>query len=216
MRICLICRVMALACTAQCAPALADDGRFSLGLRGVITVADGEPANDIPGFGVLAHLPINERWNVGIGLDRTEYDFEQPARLIGIAQDPALEPIDVVAEATVLSGWFERTLNPGTRHPTTWFVGAGLGAAFVDVPDASGPREDGGQFNIQTRADTEIIIFALAGLRRRLGERWYLEFAVRADQHFADWQMLDQLSGASGSIDDYLALGGYLAAGLTW
>jgi hypothetical protein len=191
-------------------PVSAQDRRFDLGLRGIITAADGEPANDIPGFGVFGHYRLNDRWSLGVAVDRTEYDFEEPARIVGLQQDPDLPPIDVVAEATVVSAWLQRDYGRGR---TTWFWGAGLGLASVDVPDAQGPLAGPGTFDIQTEADTEIIASLLAGVHRLLGDRWFLEFALRADQHFADWQLTDRVSGRTGAIDDYLALGGYLGIG---
>lgn len=93
-------------------------------------------------------------------MDQTEYDFEQPARILGLQQDQDLEHIEV-----------------------------------------------------QTDADSEIIASLLAGFHSRLGNRLFLEFALRADQHFADWKLTDRVSGRTGSIDDYLAYGGYLGVG---
>jgi hypothetical protein len=203
----LMAALLALPMAAR--PAEAD---LDFGVRGIITAADGEPANDIPGVGVLIHYPFSDDWTFGLAVDRTEYDFEEPAKLLGITQAQELEAIDSVAEATVVSVWAERTFAPGGGR-TTWYVGAGIGAAYVDVPDVSGARSDGGQFVIHTEADTEIIASMLGGVRRTFGESWYGEFGLRADQHFADWQFEDQVSGTSGTVDDYLAIGGHIAVG---
>jgi hypothetical protein len=202
--------MMGLVAYLLATPAAAQDRRFDLGIRGVLTAADGEPANDIPGFGVFGRYHLSDRWSLGLAVDQTEYDFEQPARILGLQQDPSLEPIDVVAEATVISGWLQRDYERGR---TTWFWGVGLGLASIDVPDARGPLVGSGSFDIQTDADSEIIASLTAGVVRRLGERWFLEFALRADQHFADWQLTDRISGATGAIDDYLAWGGHLGFG---
>lgn len=185
----------------------AQPGRFDLGLRTGLMAADGEPANDIPGYGVFSHYRLNERWRLGFAIDTAEYDFEEPAKIVGLAQSPAIEPVDVKAESLTASAWIERTY---LRRKTEWFWGAGLGLASIDVPDASGPLANGGRFDIETDAGTEIVAQLLAGFSRRLGERWALEFAVRADQHFADWKVRDRVSGRASTIDDYLALGGYL------
>ena len=185
---------------------------FDLGVRGSITAAGGEPANDIPGVGVVGHYASSDNWTFGLGVDRTEYDFEQPAKLLGITQDRELEAIDSVAEATVVSVWIERTFA-ATGGRTTWYLGTGVGAASVEVPDISGARSDGGTFLIHTEADTEIIVSVLGGVRRTFGKRWYGEFGLRVDQHFADWQFEDRVSGVSGTVDDYLAIGGHLAIG---
>ncbi len=192
--------------------AAAQEQRFDLGIRGIITAADGEPANDIPGFGVFGHYNFSDRWSLGLAVDQTEYDFEEPARILGLQQDQDLEPVDVVAEATVLSAWLQRNFGRSGGR-TTWFLGAGLGFATIDVPGATGPLEGGGTFDIETDADSEIIASLLAGFHSRLGSRFFLEFALRADQHFADWKLNDRVSGRTGSIDDYLAYGGYLGVG---
>lgn len=190
----------------------AQTDRFDVGLRGVLMVADGEPANDIPGFGLFGHYRLSDRWTLGFAVDQAEYDFETPAKLIGIEQDPDEAPVDVVADSTTFSVWGERTFRAsGSRN--TWFLSAGIGAATIDVPVASGPRSDGGTFEIQTEVSTELVASLGAGWRRDVGQHWLVEFALRADQHFADWKLTDERSGASGSVSDYLALGGHLGVG---
>lgn len=195
-----------LALTLQ-SPALAHD----FGVRGIITGADGVPANDIPGYGAFGHWRLNERWSLGLAVDRTDYDFERPAEIVGLRQDPNVEDIDAIAEATILSAWIERTYpRPGRLE---WFWGAGLGYASLDVPDATGPLEGGGTFDVRTEVDSEVIASFLGGLHLRLGERWIVELALRADQHFADWQVTDRISGNRGAVDDYRALGGHFGIG---
>ena len=193
----------------------AAEDRFQAGLLVGVSVADGEPANDIPGFGAQVRYALSDQWSVGASLGHTEYDFETPASIVGIAQDPSIEPVDALATATSLAAWAERTFIPDGGE-TTWFVGFGLGAASVDVPDVNGPTASGGQFDIHTDVGTEILLSGLAGVRRNFGESWYAEFRVHATQHFADWQVEDRVSGARGSIDDYLSLGGHLAVGIRW
>lgn len=192
---------------ANAQPDSVEPGQFDLGLRGNLMAADGEPANDIPGWGLYGHFRLNERWRLGFAVDLAEYDFEEPARIVGLTQSASVEPIDVIAESQTVSAWVERTYR---RRKTDWFWGAGLGVATIDVPDATGPLAGGGRFDIVTEADTEIVAQLLAGFSRRLGNRWALEFAVRADQHFADWKVTDRVSGRTAAVDDYLAFGGYL------
>jgi hypothetical protein len=203
--------VVLVAALALQAPAWAQGDRFDLGLRGILTAADGEPANDVPGAGVFGHYRFSDRWSLGFAVDSTEYDFEEPARIVGLRQDPRVEPVDVLAEATILSAWLERTYQRPGR--LSWFWGAGLGFASIDVPEATGPLAGGGTFSITTDVDSEIIASLLGGVHCRLGERWFLELALRADQHFADWKLRDRISGATGAVDDYLAYGGHLGIG---
>jgi hypothetical protein len=205
-----------VACLATSSLAMADEGEreISVGMLVTVSAANGEPANDIPGFGLQLRYALNERWALGATLLRSEYDFETPAQIAGISQSTAVEPIDALAESTALQGWAERSFRRGEQ--TTWFVGAGIGASNVDVPDVAGPRDDGGSFDVRTQVGTEIILTGFAGVRRTLGERWYAEFRLHANQHIADWQVEDRVSGATGSIDDYASFGGHLAVGLHW
>ena len=195
--------------------AVASERQFSGGLYVDISVADGEPANDIPGLGLQVRYLLSDRWAVGAALGRAEYDFETPAAILGITQASAVEPVDALAESTNFEVWAERLFTPGAAS-TTWFAGAGLGAASVDVPDVAGPRADGGQFDIRTEVGTEIVVAGFAGVRRALGKNWYAEFRVHARQHFADWRIEDRPTGQRSSIDDYLTLGGHLAFGVSW
>jgi hypothetical protein len=196
--------------------AMAEEGerKFGAGLLATVSVANGEPANDIPGFGIQLRYAWNEHWAFGVTLLRSEYDFETPAEIAGITQSGDVEAVDALAESTQLQGWAERSFHRGDK--TTWFVGAGLGASSVDVPDVTGPRADGGQFDVRTTVSTEMIVTGFAGVRRNLGERWYAEIRLHANQHLADWQVEDRVSGATGSIDDYTSFGGHLAFGRRW
>ena len=203
---------MALAAVALAflpAPAQTQEGRFDLGVRANLVAADGEPANDIPGYGLFGHYRLSDRWRLGFAVDTAEYDYEEPARILGLEQDESLEAIDVKAESTTISAWIERVFGQPEGR-TEWFWGAGLGFASVDVPDASGPLQGGGRFDIRTEVDTEIVASLLGGVRRRIGRRWALDFALRADQHFATWESTDRVSGRTGTVDDYLAWGGSL------
>jgi hypothetical protein len=207
--------LMLIASAVFAVSAQAEQREWDIGIRTGISAADGEPANDIPSAGLIAHFALDDRWRIGAALDRAEYDVEEPAKLAGIVQSPAVEVIDALAEATTLSVWAERTLTDPARA-TSLFVGTGLGAAFVDVPDVDGPRANGGRFDIRTDVSTEIIVSLLGGVRHRFAERWYAEAAVRVDQHFADWVFTDRVSGARRSLDDYPTWGAYVALGWTW
>lgn len=207
--------LMLIASAVFIMPAHAQQQSWDIGIRTGVSAADGEPANDIPSAGLIAHIALDERWRIGAALDHSEYDVEEPAKLAGIVQSPAVEVIDALAEATTVSVWAERTLTNPTRA-TSLFVGSGLGAAFVDVPDVDGPRANGGRFDIHTEVSPEIIVSLLGGVRRGFGKRWYGEAAVRIEQHFADWTFTDRVSGARGSVDDYLTWGAYIALGWKW
>lgn len=100
--------------------------------------AGGEPANDIMSFGLFGKYRISDAWLLGVAVDRAEYDFELPRRVVGIEQDPAVEPIDAVTESIIYSGWIERELG-GPADPNRAFFTAGARFASPSVEDVQGP-----------------------------------------------------------------------------
>jgi hypothetical protein len=194
-------------------PALAEEAdRLQVGLRLGTSLASGVPANDMPGYGIHGLYALNDRWSVGLGLYFTEFDYEEPARQVGLPIDPDAEPIDAKAEQLIYSVLAEYTLSaPGARRQ--WFLGGRVGVADTDVPDVSGLTATGDPFEIHTEVDREIIVSAFGGIRQRFGEHWFGEFTVNADQHFAAWEPVDVISGAEGRSDDYFAYGFHLGIG---
>ena len=202
-----------------CAPFLipiaaeADDSRrFDVGARFGVTLASGVPANDMPGYGVYGLYRLNDQWSVDLSLDQTKFDYEEPARRLGIPLDPDAEPVDAKAEAMILSASVERSFS-APEASREWFLGAAVGVADTDVPVVTGTTATGGTFEIHTEVDRDVIVSLLGGVRQRLGERWFAEFTLRADQHFAAWEPEDRVSGATARHDDYFAYGGYLGIG---
>lgn len=194
-------------------PALADEaGRIEVGLRVGTSLASGVPANDMPGYGLHGLYALGERWSVGLGMYRTEFDYEEPAKRVGLPIDAAAEPIDAKAERLIISALVERSFSsPDARRQ--WFVGARLGIADTDVPVATGTTATGDPFEIHTEVDRETIVSLLGGVRQRFGEHWFGEFSVSADQHLAAWEPEDRISGATGRSGDYFARGFHLGIG---
>ena len=194
-------------------PAMADEaGEIQAGLRLGTSLASGVPANDMPGYGIHGLYALNDRWSVGIGLYFTEFDYEEPARRVGLPIDPDAEPIDAKAEQLIYSVMAERSFSPADAR-RQWFLGAKLGVADTDVPDVTGLTATGEPFEIHTEVDREIIVSVLGGVRQRFGERWFGEFTVTADQHFSAWESEDRVSGATGGNGDYFAYGFHLGIG---
>jgi Outer membrane protein beta-barrel domain len=194
-------------------PAQADEaGRVDVGLRLGTSLASGVPANDMPGYGIYGLYALNDRWSVGLGLYLTEFDYEEPARQVGLPIDPDAEPIDAKAEQLIYSAIVERSFSPPDSR-RQWFLGARIGVADTDVPVASGLTATGDPFEIHTEVDREIIVSLLGGVRQRFGERWFGEFTLSADQHFAAWESEDRVSGATGRSNDYFAYGLHLGIG---
>jgi len=205
-RIAVVVGWMALAGIAGGVRAQDGEGPFDLGVGLDVVGANGEPANDILAFGVLGHWRWTERWRVGFAIDHSpEFDVERPYELLGLVGDPLVGEIDASATHTTASGWLERVYPRGGRIEWFWNVGAGV--ASVDVDDVEGPLIGFGAYDIATDAGTEILAGVGGGLRVALGTSWRLEAALRLDEHFADWELRDRISGRTASVDDYTVRG---------
>lgn len=196
------------------APAAAADGALDLGVRANVLVGNGEPTNDMLGYGLFARFRVGSGWRVGVGVDHSpEFDVEGIAALVGQTQDPAVEVIDATGSSTVVRAWLERSY-PNASGRFEWFWTVGAGVANVEVDDVSGPRAGGGTFSVATDAGTEILAAGSLGLRWFFVRMVALEVAGRLDYHFADWDLVESVSGATATVDDYLVTGGHV--GLTF
>ena len=135
-----------------------------------------------------------------------EFDVERTPELLGIVQDPGVPDIDSKASSTGVRVFAERWYgDPGRRVHYFWGIGAG--ADSIDIDDVSGQTETGENFTIQTDAGTQAVVAALGGIQVRLGQHWALETSLRAEYHFADWQLRETVSGTTGSVSGYLLTG---------
>jgi hypothetical protein len=188
-----------------------EPSRWEAGARLNFVGGSGKPSNDILGFGLFGRYRLGSHWSVGLGLDLAdEFDVERTPDLLGLARDPEAPVIDSTGSSEALNAWVERRYgDDGRRLQWFWTVGAGINS--VDVEDQTGPLAGGGVFDVTIDAGTELLVSASAGARVRLGRRFLFEPALRFDQHFADWELRDRVSGATSTIDDYLVRGVHLA-----
>lgn len=182
------------------------EDKLKIGARFGILVADGEPANDMPFYGVYGSYLLKPDWYLGVGVDFFEFDFEQPYKILGI--NSALVN-DAPVSNTVISAWIEREFGQDSQ---AWkpFALAGIGIGMTDVDDLRGDVSGGGTYNITTDGGTEVIPFIGAGLRHSLTKRLDVEITGRADYHIGGWDVKDINSGLTASVDDYLAYGAYV------
>ncbi len=75
----------------------------------------------------------------------------------------------------------------------------------------TGPTDAGGTFNIKTDVDTETVLLGSIGYRYPFANsQWSLQGALRIEQHLADWEVFDRISGRVDDIDDYTVWGIHL------
>jgi hypothetical protein len=178
-------------------PCPAQENSFDVGVRGVVIIGDGQPANDMMGYGVVGRWEFRDSWHLGIAFDSVEFDYETPNRVLGIE---SVEVVDPGNEFSRISLLVERRYGP-PDSPWSWFWTAGAGFAAIDVGErAAGTTPAGGTFNIATTADDEAHFMIGGGLRRSFGENWALDAALTIQHHTTDYQLVDLVSGATGSI----------------
>jgi hypothetical protein len=193
-------------------PALAgaQEDKFELGVRGLILLGKGAPANDMMGKGIVGRFAIDDRWRIGVALDAVKFDYETPNRALGI---PATAVVDGLNEWQRISAFVERRFERDGRWQWHWL--AGLGRADVDdIANVAGLRAGGGTFDIATTADTELHVFAGGGARRPLGDRWLLDATLTFEHHDTDYRLVDRMSGATGEIGSQTAYG--IAVGINY
>jgi hypothetical protein len=206
-----ICLYLALALpTLFPSLAGAQEDKFELGVRGLILLGKGAPANDMMGEGIVGRFAIGDRWRIGVALDTVTFDYETPNRALAIA---ATAVVDGTNEWQRISTFVERRFYRDGRWQWHWL--AGLGRADVDtVANVAGLRAGGGSFDITTTADTELHVFAGGGAHRPLGDRWLLDATLTLERHDTNYRLVDRISGASGQIGSQTAYG--IAVGVNY
>jgi len=188
----------------------AQESKVDIGLRANVLLGDGVPANDILGAGVIGRYRLNNGWFIGAGIDGYKYDFERPASVLGISQDPNEDVIDAKADSTVLFGSFGRLYNE-TDRGFDWFWSLGLGLASPSIEDVSGPTDTGGTFDLTFDVGNEIHLMGTLGTSYNFSSKWSTSFAARVEHHFMDVLITDSVTGATGKIDSQSPVGAYLS-----
>ncbi|MGH8309558.1 MAG: hypothetical protein ACRETX_07160, partial [Steroidobacteraceae bacterium] len=181
---------------ALSAPISADEPRFAAGARLLILLSDGQPANDMIGLGLTGRWRWREGWYLGFGLDQVEFDYERPNDILGI---PSTAEIDGSNDWTRVSGWIERRYDEGDLA-WSWHWLAGLGFASVSTEDVRGATPTGGTWDIATDARNEVHALLGIGLRRYIGARWAVDGALHVEHHATDYELVDRVSGRTGTV----------------
>ena len=174
----------------------AQESRFELGMRGIVLLGKGTPANDMVGEGLIGRFALSEAWRFDVALDSVTFDYETPNKTLGI---PATNVVDGTNSWQRVSVLVERRFDGDRRWRWHWV--AGLGYAAVDpVSNVVGQRADGGTFNIATTADDELHVFAGGGAHREIKRRWLLDTTLTVEHHDTHYELVDSVSGARGTI----------------
>ena len=208
------CRLTALflaALPSQWPAAIAaQESRFEIGMRGLVLLGKGTPANDMMGEGLIGRFAFNEAWRLGVALDGVTFDYETPNRTLGIPTTTVVDGTNSWQRVGVL---VERRYESERRWRWHWL--AGLGYASVDsVSNVAGQRADGGTVDIATTADDELHVFAGGGTHRELKQRWLFDATLTIEHHDTHYELVDRVSGARGTIGAQTVYG--IAVGVSY
>lgn len=180
----------------------AGDEIYSIGFRGNVMAEDGEPANDLLGFGVYGKYRLEDGWAIGVGVDLYIYDFENPSEFIGLQ---GTEIIDAEATNTQVNIWGEKSYQWGDA--TKWYWGAGFGVAIVSIDPASGDLISGGTYDITTNTSSELVTMAMLGMTWRFGQYIETDVSASVEHHSGKWEVTDKVSGITKTLDGYTPIG---------
>jgi hypothetical protein len=188
----------------------AQESRFEVGVRGIVLLGKGTPANDMIGEGLVGRFALSDAWQLDVALDDVTFDYETPNKTLGI---PAANVVDGTNGWRRVSVLVERRFD-GERH-WRWHWLAGLGHADVEpISNVTGQRPDGGTFDIATTADDELHVFAGGGAHRELKQRWLLDTTLTIEHHDTHYELVDRVSGARGTIGAQTVYG--IAVGVSY
>jgi hypothetical protein len=192
------------------ARAVAQDGRFELGFRGLVMLGKGAPANDMIGGGLVGRFELNDAWRLGVMIDNVEFDYETPNRALGIG---ATAVVDGLNEWQRVGAFAERRYDADRAWDWHWLIG--IGRASVDhVTNVAGQLVGGGTFDIATTADDELHVFAGGGVHREIGRRWLVDTSLTLERHDTRYDLTDRVSGARGTIGAQSVYG--ISVGVTY
>ena len=184
---------------------------FELGLRGLVLLGKGTPANDMMGEGLIGRLALGDAWHLGVALDSVTFDYETPNRTLGIPTTVVVDGTNSWRRVSVL---VERRLRRRAALALALARGSRLRRRRSGLERHWPARRGGGTFDIATTADDELHVFAGGGVHRELERRWLLDATLTIEHHDTHYELVDSVSGARGTIGAQTVYG--IAVGVSY
>ncbi len=187
-----------------------------IGVRALL-LSGGDPANDVFGGELFWKRRLNSGWKIGVGLNALKYDFEKPTDEVDLM--PVIvrgDTPDTKVHSTLLSASVERDFWRSSQGRMRWSWSAGLGLNRLQFDNFRGQTTGGDPFDIKIDADPEIVLLGGADFTWSFATRWHLLSGLIVERHFADWTVMDRVSGNTGSVGDYSVLGARVGVGFSF
>ena len=191
-------------------PMTANAEGLEISARADIRGSTGHPVNDVLGYGLVLRYPTKRTgWYFGAALDTSpDFDVEFPLTFLSLEGPDE----DSVGTATMLMAFLERRYGEGVKKVQP-FWSVGLGINSIDVDPLVGVLDNGNDFDLRTDAGTETVLEGSAGVRFQFGSHWSATTSLMLQHRFADWTLVEQVSGATTTVDDYTMKGVYFGLG---
>lgn len=176
--------------------------------RADVRLGSGKPVNDVLGYAVVLRYGLNQPgWYVGAAIDSSpEFDVEYPLTFLGLVGPDD----DSVGSSSMVMAFVERRYGVNTRQfQPFWSLGAGINS--IDIDPLTGVLNNGTEFDLRIDAGTETVIEGTIGVRYQFNPRWSLMSSLLLQHRFADWTVVEQVSGVSTAVEDYTVSGAYVA-----
>src|SRR5688572_28496145 len=98
----------------------AQESRFEIGMRGLVLLGKGTPANDMIGEGLIGRFALSDAWHLDVALDGVTFDYETPNRALDI---PATTVVDGSNSWSRVSVLVERRFESERRWRWHWLAG---------------------------------------------------------------------------------------------
>ena len=125
-------------------------------------------------------------------------------------------PVAIRELKCALNASVERDFWRSSQGRMRWSWSAGLGLNRLQFDNFRGQTTGGDPFDIKIDADSEIVLLGGADFTWSFATRWHLLSGLIVERHFADWTVMDRVSGNTGSVGDYSVLGARIGAGFSF
>ncbi len=174
--------------------------QWRVGARFHVWTSFGKPANDIIGGSLNASHRLNDDWSLTAELYYAAFDHEDPMKKVfGVANLPVADAgIDMIMLS--VGAQYHRLK---TDDPLDVYVGAGLGLVKLSDGHAEAP----GIIDVDVDGGAGVTMHALFGVSYRVWGSMRLVAEARLNYIFASLDVKDNLSGDTGSVDGFEAVG---------
>ena len=178
------------------APSFADAvGRHELNIRAVGLLPTSGPTDRISGGGMTLQRQLDDRWFVGVSVDRYVHEFSNPGALI-TPNTPEMPLSRMSLSSAVVSAHLGQRRSLGNPN-WAWLWSMGIGAGFPQRDQANGFTQSGDPYELVIDGGTEVQLLGTLGAQYVISPNLSVEWSGRLEHHFSSIRSFERISGVS-------------------